>query len=547
MNTNSAGQAPAVHAAEPEDVDLALHELPCLTRSHPWPSAYHQNDASTSRTPVAAASEPPSNSLDSREKPQVELKPADVAEQLPFAYSRTKKWLILCVVFLVQVAMNFNTTLYSNGIPGIAAEFGVSADAARWGAASFLIAYAFGCELWAPWSEEFGRRIILILSMLSVNCFGILASAAPNFASIMVARTLGGLCTAGGSVTLAIITDMFTPDDDDFQYATAFIVFSSVGGSIFGPIVGGYIEQYHSWRYTGWTQVIFGAFVLSLFLFTPETRLTSVLDSIAKKKRKADPACNFYGPGELSTKKMDMAEIGRIWLRPFHMFVTEPIVLSLSLLSGFSDALIFMQVQAFGLIYARWNFTPIEIGLAFIPLFLGYVAAWLLFVPFYRRNMAARKRDPLDEHAQYEERLKPLLWFAPLLPIGLAVFGWTSGGPPVHWIGTMVGSFFIGIANYAVYASTIEYMVRAYGAEYSASATGGNGWARDFLAGVLTVPSVALYTDVGADTGMNFQFASMILFFISIVLVGAVYAVYWKGAALRRKSRFAQALAHEGN
>ena len=45
--------------------------------------------------------------------------------------------------------MNFNTSLYSNAVPGISEEFAVSAQAARLGAAIFLITYAFGCELWA--------------------------------------------------------------------------------------------------------------------------------------------------------------------------------------------------------------------------------------------------------------------------------------------------------------------------------------------------------------------------------------------------------------
>lgn len=57
--------------------------------------------------------------------------------------------MILSIVFTVQVSMNFNTSLYSNAVGGISEEFGVSAQAARLGAAIFLITYAFGCELWA--------------------------------------------------------------------------------------------------------------------------------------------------------------------------------------------------------------------------------------------------------------------------------------------------------------------------------------------------------------------------------------------------------------
>ena len=81
--------------------------------------------------------------------------------------------MILSVIFLVQVSMNFNTSLYSNAIPGIEKEFGVSAQAARCGAVVFLILYAFGCELWAPWSEELGRFKVLQWSLGLVNLWHI--------------------------------------------------------------------------------------------------------------------------------------------------------------------------------------------------------------------------------------------------------------------------------------------------------------------------------------------------------------------------------------
>jgi hypothetical protein len=63
--------------------------------------------------------------------------------------------------FPVQVSMNFNTSLYSNAIDGISSQYHVGAQAARCGAVIFLVFYAFGCELWAPWSEELGRKPVL--------------------------------------------------------------------------------------------------------------------------------------------------------------------------------------------------------------------------------------------------------------------------------------------------------------------------------------------------------------------------------------------------
>ncbi|KAL8725698.1 MAG: hypothetical protein Q9181_006316 [Wetmoreana brouardii] len=356
----------------------------------------------------------------------------------------------------------------------------------------------------------------------------------------MVGRALGGLSTAGGSVTLAMVADMW--ESDNQQYAVAFVVFSSVGGSIFGPIVGGFSERYLDWRWCMWIQLIFGGFVqLVHLIFVPETRTTVMMNNIAKKRRKSGQEPKMYGPDEIHPwrERFDAKEILITWMRPFRMFLTEPIVLTLSLLSGFSDALIFMFIQSFTLVYSQWGFGIIAVGLSFIPLLVGYFLAWFAFIPAIRRNKAEREAKPGDEKAQYESRLWFLLYTAPLLPIGLIGFAWTSGGPPIHWMGSMVFSAIVGIANYSIYMATIDYMICAYG-PYSASATGGNGWSRDFLAGVLTIPATPFFTNIGGE--QHLQKASTILFCISFVLVIAVYVIYYKGPTLRARSPFAQQL-----
>ncbi len=97
----------------------------------------------------------PNNEKDAPYNPDtdemIELTEADCYEELGFCFPSWKKWTILTLIFWVQVSMNFNTSLYSNATKGISEEFGVSMQAARIGAAIFLVTYAFGCELWAPW------------------------------------------------------------------------------------------------------------------------------------------------------------------------------------------------------------------------------------------------------------------------------------------------------------------------------------------------------------------------------------------------------------
>ncbi|KAL4893135.1 major facilitator superfamily domain-containing protein [Aspergillus ambiguus] len=471
---------------------------------------------------------------------KVELTEDECYEQLGYSFPSWRKWLIISVIFLVQTSMNFNTSLYSNALSGISEEYGVSMQAARCGAMIFLVLYAFGCELWAPWSEELGRKPILQASLFLVNIWQLPVALAPNFASIMVGRALGGLSSAGGSVTLGMIADLWEADDQ--QYAVACVVFSSVGGSVIGPVVGGFVEAYLPWRWNIWIQLIFGGFVqLAHLLLVPETRTTILMDRIAKKKRESGENPNVYGPNELVPfkERFSMREVMITWIRPFKMFLTEPIVLCLSLLSGFSDALIFMFIQSFSLVYAQWNFSTVALGLSFLPILVGYFIAWASFIPAIKRNIAERKERPDDERTQYESRLWWLLYTVPCLPIGLIGFAWTSL-PQCHWIGSMVFSAIVGIANYSIYMATIDYMICAYG-PYSASATGGNGWARDFLAGVLTIPATPFFTNIGGK--YHLEYASTILFCISFVLVIAVYVIYWYGPTMRKRSPFAQQLS----
>jgi hypothetical protein len=146
------------------------------------------------------ASEPEPENFD-----KIEITEEDCFDELGYSFPEWKKWTILTIIFLVQLSMNFNTSLYSNGLGGISKEFHISEQAARCGAMIFLVLYAFGCELWAPWSEELGRWPILQLSLTLVNIWQLPVALAPNFASIMVGRALGGLSSAGGSVTLGMI------------------------------------------------------------------------------------------------------------------------------------------------------------------------------------------------------------------------------------------------------------------------------------------------------------------------------------------------------
>lgn len=300
---------------------------------------------------------------------KVELTEDDAYEKLGYSLPEWRKWSILVMILLIQTSMNSNASMYGFAVEGISEEFGVSETKARLGQALFLIFYAFGCELWAPWSEELGRWPTQQLSLFLVNIWQIPSALAPNFGTLLVSRVLGGLSTAGGSVTLGVIADLYQPEDTGFQYAVAFVILSSVGGAPVGAVIGGFIGQYKEWYWVFWTLLIMGGIVQTLhFFLVPETRSTIILDREARRRRKHGGETNVYGPNELKPfkERFSMKEVGKIWWRPWLMFFTEPIVLFLSLLSGFSDSLIFTFLEAFTPVFEQWDFTTWQIGLCFL-------------------------------------------------------------------------------------------------------------------------------------------------------------------------------------
>ncbi|KAI0802405.1 major facilitator superfamily domain-containing protein [Xylaria sp. FL0064] len=466
-----------------------------------------------------------------------QLNQHECEDELASSFSRGKKWWILLVIFCMQTSINFNSTLYSNGIQS------------RLGSCLFLIAHAVGREPWAPLSEEFGRRIVLQISMTLINLCAIPVGMAPNIVAIVVSRFLGGLSTAGGSVTFGMVADMY--DRDSQQYAVAFVIFSSVFGSILGPIIGGFLELLPSsqvWRWCTWIQLIVGGIVQLLHLCTvPETRATVMMNNIAKRRRASLVDPYIYGPGEMLPfcRRLTIHEPGANILRGFKMLFAEKIIAVLSLLSGVSNAIVFLQIQSMNLIYDQWHFNSWQNGLAFTPFAIGHLIAWAAMIPTFRSGQRRRDENLLnDDYAQFESRLRPMLWTGFCLPVGLFIFGWFGTGPTYHWIWSMIGTALIGIAHYGIYMSTTDYMVCAYG-PYSASATGGNGLARDLLAGILTPIAKYFYSSLNeCEVSKSYALAIFVLCIFSLVLYTAAVWVYCHGAEYRKQSPFARHLSH---
>ncbi|ROV92498.1 hypothetical protein VSDG_06701 [Cytospora chrysosperma] len=473
-------------------------------------------------------------------------------EHTAYNYTKPRKWCILLILWMIQITMNMNGSIWASTEDGLSSYYGVPIKKISFGNMTFLISYAFGCEIWAPWSEELGRKWLMQASLLLVSIFTALIPFAPSFTGVIFLRLFTGLATAGGSLTLGVVADMYKANEQ--QDPVAFVAWGSMLGSSMPPMIGGIMEYclgVDSRRWCFWLISLCGVFVqLWHLVAVPETYYKKALNNCAKQRReKARQEGNetldrhLYGPTEdiPIRKRFNAKEIGVTMWRPFKFLLTEPIVFFLSALSAVGDAIVFLFMEVFGHIYGKeFGMNKMEIGLVFIFLTVAYTAGLAILCLFNRRNSNQRAAHPNSEDAQYEGRLSSLCWTAWCLPCGLAIFAATANPSYGHfaWIGTGIGVFFIGIANYNIYASTIDYMVAAYGF-YAASATGGNGFARNFLAGVLTPAGRVWIENMGPQAMCGILAGFSLFFFLLCILVR------FKGPQLRRRSKYTVREANE--
>ena len=97
-------------------------------------------------------------------------------------------------------------------------------------------------------------------------------------------------------------------------------------------------------------------------------------------------------------------------------------------------------------------------------------------------------------------------------------------------------------SQYSIYMATIDYMIASYG-PFSASATGGNALARDFLAGVAAMYATPFYSNLPKP--YTLEYPTTILACIALLVTIPIYIFYWKGPYIRERSKFAQTLASD--
>jgi DHA1 family bicyclomycin/chloramphenicol resistance-like MFS transporter len=141
----------------------------------------------------------------------------------------------------------FITDFYLPAMPEMATYFKTSPSMVSMSLTAGMVGLALGQILIGPLSDKYGRKRLLVLSMVMFIVSSLLCLLSPNIHIFNMMRVFQGLGGAGGIVlSKSISTDMFTGRD-----LTNFMaILGSINGvaPVAAPIVGGAMTTFTTWQ-----------------------------------------------------------------------------------------------------------------------------------------------------------------------------------------------------------------------------------------------------------------------------------------------------------
>ncbi|KAK2799383.1 hypothetical protein FQN50_008489 [Emmonsiellopsis sp. PD_5] len=390
-----------------------------------------------------------------------------------------------------------------------------------------------GPMLFSPLSEVpvIGRNPPYIITFALFVILSVPTALVDNFAGLLVLRFLQGFfgspCLATGGASFGDIYPLLK-----LPYAlTVWVASASIGPSL-GPIISGFSVPAKGWRWSLWEILwLAGPIFILLFLLLPETSSDTILLRRAARLRKLTGNKHLKSQSEIKQAQMSASDIAvaTIW-RPVQIMLLDPAVLFTNIYTSLVYGIYYSFFEVFPIVYMGiYGFNFGQMGLVFLATIVGNVIAITTYCYYLHKTFA---REILSVGLKYpERRLIPALFASVIIPAGLFLFGWTARGN-VHWIVSTIGIAIYSGAVFVTLQCIFLYIPLIY-PQYAASLFAGNDIFRSGLAAGAVLFARPLFLNLGIGQGVS------LLAGLTVGCAGGTFALFYYGAYLRSKSKFA--------
>jgi DHA1 family bicyclomycin/chloramphenicol resistance-like MFS transporter len=199
---------------------------------------------------------------------------------------------LIVVLGSVNAIGPLSIDMYLPAFPEIARALDTSASAVQLTLTACVAGLALGQLLFGPLSDRLGRRLPLIVAMLTYSLASLLCASASSVGMLIGLRFVQGLAGAGGIVIArAVVRDMSTGAAASRLLSSLMLVTGL--GPILAPVVGGQLLALTSWEGIFLLlTVLSGLLALLVVVALPETLP-------AERRSQAGPARTVQTMGDL--------------------------------------------------------------------------------------------------------------------------------------------------------------------------------------------------------------------------------------------------------
>ncbi|WP_457107913.1 MDR family MFS transporter [Methylobacterium sp. P5_C11] len=172
---------------------------------------------------------------------------------------------IRAIVFGLMTAMllaALDQTIVATAMPTIGLDLGDAANL-PWIVTAYLLASTAVTPLYGKLSDIHGRRIMLLIAIVTFVLGSLACALAPTMVALALARGLQGV-GGGGLIALAqtILADIMSPKERARYQVVIAGVF--VTASVAGPLLGGFFAQHLHWSLIFWINLPIGVLAFAL-------------------------------------------------------------------------------------------------------------------------------------------------------------------------------------------------------------------------------------------------------------------------------------------